>query len=133
MNQRHHNGSRAREPRLTKEQLTAWAGLTAAAWAPFKEAWMGRGLLLPPAGRQRELLWEIADARPTDLARWVRDAPAPAEPRRIIDYVLARWHDLRRSLDEALNEEDARLLAERADNDAAAKRAMTRIGEVLRG
>ncbi len=114
-------------------QLNAWAGLTAAAWAPFKEAWLGRGLLLPPAGAQRELLWEIADARPTDLARWVRDAPAPAEPRRIIDYVLARWHDFRRSLEESLTEEERRLLAERVDVDAASKRAMTRIGEVLRG
>lgn len=127
--------ARAREergPRLTREQLDAWAGWTAPEWAPFKEAWLERGLRMPPTSEQRALLWEIADARPTDLGRWVRESKLPVADR-IVEHVLTRWRRLREAILEELNEEEMRDLEVQSQDRSAAKRVLTRVGEVLRG
>jgi hypothetical protein len=80
----------------------AWAEFPDEPWGPFKEAWVGRGLFLPPAGSpddkpdssQRAILFKIAESRPTDIARWVREAPGKT-PRAIIDHVLRQWDALK--------------------------------------
>jgi hypothetical protein len=124
------NARDTRGPRLTRAQLGAWAGLTAPAWAPFKEAWLARGLRLPPTGEQRDLLWEIADARPTDLGRWVREAPLPTTEA-IIDHVLDRWHAFRESIEEDANQRELEWNAVKRADHAAAERVLDRIGELL--
>jgi hypothetical protein len=124
------NARDTRGPRLTREELIAWSHLKAAAWSSFKEAWMARGLRMPPTPAQRELLWEIADARPTDLARWVRAAPTPKADE-IVAYVIERWELLRSAIDEALEADELTRLELLAEDRAAAKRVMTRIGEML--
>lgn len=75
-----------------------WSDFTEDEWEPFRESWTGRGFRLPPYGKptddnsQRALLWRIAEARPTDLGRWVAEAPPSCvAPREVIDYVLAKW------------------------------------------
>lgn len=85
------------EPRLTRAQLDAWATFTEPAWEPFKAAWLGRGLLLPPFGNpdddadtsQRARLWRIADDQPEALGRWVREAKGKTA-RDVIAYVFAQ-------------------------------------------
>lgn len=88
------------EPRLTKAQFQAWATFEPK-WEPFKAAWLARGFLHPPAGSpddddtsQRGLLFQVLDAWPTAIARWVQEAPGKT-PREVIDHVLERWHEKR--------------------------------------
>lgn len=107
----------AHEPRLTKDQLEAWRSFAAPQWRAFKSAWLGRGFLWPPAGEdgdddttQRGLLWQIADARPSELGAWVRLAPG-SHPREVIDYVLTRWHQIRE--DVGLEETEAKAVQAR--------------------
>lgn len=95
----------AKDARLTREQYEAW-GTFGPEWAPFKMAWITRGFLFPPAGEpddndtsQRGLLWQVLDARPSDLPRWVCEAPG-ATTRQVIQYVLDRWHEIRQSVAE---------------------------------
>lgn len=85
---------------------------------------------MPPTHDQRDLLWEIADARPTDLARWVRESPSPVAAN-IVEYVLGRWTALRDAIDEALDADELEWLAAKGDERQSAKRAMQRIGELL--
>lgn len=93
-------GTPAEEPRLTKAQLDAWATF-GPEWEAVKWAWFGRGLLYPPAGEpddgdtsQRGLLWQILDAQPVNLVRWITEAPS-GSARKVIVHVLARWHEVR--------------------------------------
>lgn len=103
-------GERPTVVTLTKAQLTAWRSFTDPIWQPFMAAWMERGFRLPPRGEAtdepgegepsaRAILWQIADARPNDLGRWVRGAPAGARPNEIISHVIGQWHALRSSVD----------------------------------
>lgn len=94
---------------LTKGQLEAWRTFDGIAesnghgrlWEPMKRAWLGRGLRLPPTEGQRAILWEMLDARPTDLPRWIRSAPATMKTgRSVIDYCLDQWHSLSREIPE---------------------------------
>jgi hypothetical protein len=81
---------------LTKQQLSAWATF-GPEWAEFKAAWLERGLRHPPSGAaddetsQRAMLWEILEARPNDLVRWIREAPKKAAAADVVGYALARW------------------------------------------
>lgn len=93
--------SRFDEPRLTERELDSWATFNNRKWDPFKEAWLGRGLHYAPFGSpddddtsQRGLLWQIADARPNDLGRWVKEAPGRTS-REVITHVLEQWHEQR--------------------------------------
>lgn len=112
-----------REPRLTREQLEAWASYQRAAWGPFKAAWIGRGFLWPPTGSSededgqslRSLLWQVADARPNDLGRWVREAKGRT-PRDVVAHVLERWHALRAEV--GVDEDEAIAARERRDPHA---------------
>lgn len=80
--------------RLTAAQHQAWQEF-GPEWDRFRLAWLGRGLVHPPTPRQRELLWEILDARPTDLCRWVRDAPPELRTgSEVIGWVLDQWRDI---------------------------------------
>jgi hypothetical protein len=126
-------GSPSTEPRLTKEQLTAWGSFSAREWQPFREAWMGRGLLWPPFGgpddddtSQRGLLWQIANARPNDLGRWVRQAKGRTS-REVITHVLEKWHEVRAEANVDDDEWEERKLEERQ----AARGRMSRLGEVI--
>ncbi len=130
--------SLSREARLTKAELESWSSFTAPAWAPFREAWIGRGLHRAPAGKpddddtsQRGLLWQVADARPHDLARWVSEAPfSPNKPKStaIIDYVLEQWHSTREGVESALDIEEARWVEEVQAEAEAAITALNRLG-----
>lgn len=64
-------------------------------WEPFREAWTERGFRLPPNSKQRELLWKIADSRPEDLGRWVREAPeSKRSPYEVAGFAVDRWKTL---------------------------------------
>jgi hypothetical protein len=92
--------------RLTKQQLDAWSDF-GPEWDAFKRAWFGKGLHFPPQGTPhddddvspspRAMLYGILDARPTDLPRWVAEAPGRTQ-RDVIGYVLDQWHHLRDSV-----------------------------------
>jgi hypothetical protein len=81
----------------------SWDDYDRIEWQPFRDAWVGRGFLWAPSGEQdggegqRAILWEIAAARPTDLGRWVREAPA-GDRRAVIAYVLDRWHEVKAAI-----------------------------------
>lgn len=93
--------------RLTKDQFDAWSDF-GSEWDAFKAAWLAKGLRFPPAGSphddpeaaspsQRALLYSILDSRPTDLPRWVREAPGKSAAN-VIGYVLQSWHALRETV-----------------------------------
>ncbi len=126
------SNSPTNEPRLTEAQLKSWTGF-GPRWSAFKEAWMGRGLYFAPFGApddddtsQRGLLFQVLDARPTDIVRWVREAPVP-QSREVITYILEQWHDVR---DSAGVPDDEWEEAKREEQRAASG-AMTRIGALV--
>jgi hypothetical protein len=92
--------------RLTKQQLDAWSDF-GPEWDAFKAAWFRKGLHFPPQGTPhdddevspspRAMLFGILDARPTDLPRWVAEAPGRTQ-RDVIAYVLDQWHHIRDSV-----------------------------------
>jgi hypothetical protein len=93
--------------RLTKAQYEAWKSF-GSEWDRFKAAWLARGFKWPPAGSpdddpeaanpsQRALLYSILDSRPTDLPRWVREAPGK-QPASVIGFVLQSWHAIRETV-----------------------------------
>ena len=96
-------GPTAETARLTKAQFEAWKDF-GSEWDAFKAAWFGKGLLWPPQGTPhdddevnpspRAMLYGILDARPTDLPRWVTEAPGRTQ-RDVITYVLDQWHAVR--------------------------------------
>jgi hypothetical protein len=119
------------EPRLTRFQLDAWRDLKAPEWQPFRSAWLAKGLLYPPAGDQRALLWQIADGWPESLGKWVAEAPSRV-PRQIIDHVLLRFHAMR---DQAADDELAMEMARRerlALDKEEARQGLQRITELLK-
>lgn len=88
------------EPTLSKTEHDAWR-LFGPEWDAFRSAWIGRGLRLPPSGdpdgddtSQRGMLWQVLDARPTDLVRWVREARGRTS-HEVVAHVLDRWHEVR--------------------------------------
>lgn len=92
---------------LTKAQLDAWRDFDdesrrsgrARLWESVKRAWMGRGFRHPPTEKQRQILWEVLDARPQDLPRWIREAPSEAKTgRAVISHVLDEWHRILREI-----------------------------------
>lgn len=100
-------GSREEEYRgilLTRKQLDQWKAWDEETsrshqprlWEPVKRAWLGRGLRHPPTPRQRDVLWEILDARPTDLPRWIREADPGMTSGRLIAFLLEEWHRIQR-------------------------------------
>jgi hypothetical protein len=90
-----------REPTLSKSELQAWSTF-GSEWDGVKAAWIGRGLRLPPTGgpiegddsTQRGVLFQVLDARPTDLVAWIREAPGKTS-HDVIGHVLTRWHEIR--------------------------------------
>lgn len=89
--------SREKQPRLTREQLDAWATFTDPAWQPFKTAWLAKGFSHPPFGNseddadtsQRARLWRIAEDQPQALGRWVAHSPGKSA-HEVIAYVFAQ-------------------------------------------
>jgi hypothetical protein len=71
-------------------------------WAPFVSAWLDRGFRLPPRGAAeddpntslRSRLYEIADARPRDLGRWVGEATGTT-PHQVVSHVFREWRELK--------------------------------------
>ena len=122
-----------RGPTLSAAQHRSWLDFERTEWQPFREAWIGRGLLFAPGGSpdddddtQRGLLWSIASNRPNDLGRWVREAKGTT-PREVVTHVLERWHDIR----DAVTVDDPEWEAVKAAEGQAAGRSMARIGDVL--
>ena len=122
-------GSRG-EVLLTKAQLEAWEKFDASSevagtgrlWEPTKRAWMGRGFRHPPTAKQRAILWELLEARPTDLPRWIREAPRNMKTtRQVIDWCLSR-------MGEVAEEAERR---DRQQNGKNATNGMTSLREVL--
>ncbi len=91
----------AAEPTLSKSEHQAWSTF-GSEWDAVKAAWIGRGLRLPPTGgpiegddsTQRGVLFQVLDARPTDLVAWIREAPGKTS-HDVIRHVLTRWHEIR--------------------------------------
>lgn len=126
---------------LTVAQRTEWkAGRweeQPEAWGPFVEAWLDRGLRLPPEGDPRDdpdtslrsRLWPIAEARPNDLGRWVREAKGRTV-HQIIGHVFRQWRGILNDLpddDWAAFDE-----AKRASRyDPGARPSLSRIRDVL--
>lgn len=108
-------GKPVAEPRLTREQLDGWRTFDADEWQPFRSAWLARGFLWPPQGSAlddpetslRSRLWEIADARPNDLGRWVREAKGHT-PHAVIGEVFARWRGLQDEIGGELDADEQR-------------------------
>lgn len=120
--------------RLTQRELESWSSFSTPEWSEFKHAWLGRGLHYAPFGQpddddtsQRGLLWQIADARPHDLARWVREAPGRTA-REVIDHVLEQWHSVRADV----GVDDPEWQEEKEAERRAARGAMTSIGDLIR-
>jgi hypothetical protein len=90
------------QPTLSKDELESWRSF-GPEWDAFRLAWIHRGFRIAPSGSstdddssQRGLLWQILDSRPSDLVRWVHEAPAKAKhPSDVLSYVLQRWHEVR--------------------------------------
>lgn len=92
---------------LTRDQRAAWSSFVEEpdAWGPFVAAWLERGFRLPPHGDPhddprtslRSRLWEIADARPKSLGRWVREARGTTT-REVIGHVFTAWRELREEI-----------------------------------
>jgi hypothetical protein len=123
------------EPRLTERQLRSWDSFSSPRWQPFKNAWLARGLLYAPFGSdsdddtsQRGLLWQIADARPNDLARWVREAPG-RDAREVISHVLEKWHSVR--TDAGVDDDEWE--QQKREERRVAGGAMEKIGQVIGG
>ena len=101
---------------LDQRQLEAWTSF-GPEWDAVKAAWLGRGLRYPPAGTARDepgaespspraMLWSVLEARPTDLPRWIAEAPRGVMASGVISYVLECWHHLRdEETERAANEE----------------------------
>ncbi len=125
------------EPRvlLSAEQLAAWQDFSHPRWQPFREAWLAKGFRYPPHGEwddpksQRALLWEIADARPDELAAWIRAAPGRSV-RDVVGWVLERWHEARRTAARRADAQEVEAAAHKADRQGSAV-SLTRIGELL--
>jgi hypothetical protein len=96
---------RVRARPLTAREREAWAGFPHE-WDAFKAAWLAKGFRLPPFGDvedpkgQRAMLWEVLDARPTDLVRWIRASRATT-PFDVIGDVLRKWHPIQDQAREA--------------------------------
>ena len=121
------------EPRLTEAQLRSWDSF-GPAWRAFKEAWLGRGLLFAPFGSpdgddtsQRGLLFQVMDNRPTDIVRWVKEAPLPSA-REVITYILEQWHEIR----EEAGVDDGEWEAEKLQDRRTASGSMTRLSDLVR-
>lgn len=86
-------------PTLSKRELEAWRTF-GPEWDAVKAAWLNRGLRLPPSGEpddpkgQRAMLFQVLDARPTDLARWVAMASGKTS-HDVVAWVLEQWHQVR--------------------------------------
>jgi len=91
-----------RGPLLDARQAKAWESF-GPEWDGVKAAWLGRGLRYPPSGSvedegddsQRSILWQILDAAPADLPRWIAEAPKGLTGARLVGYLLERWHEAR--------------------------------------
>ena len=76
--------SRRNVPTLDEE----WADLRHRAWNSFREAIAERGFLHPPTSRQQDALWPIVDARPADVARWIREGPPGLNMSQLVGVVI---------------------------------------------
>jgi hypothetical protein len=70
-------------------------------WSRVVKEWWDKGLYVPTA-KQRAILWEVLDARPQSLIRWINEAPTDdgdgsryAADHQVLDYVLKQWHAAR--------------------------------------
>ena len=88
---------------LTATQRDEWSDF-GDEWRDVKAAWLARGLKHPPAGSadddgeansQRHILFEILDSRPTDLPRWIREAPRDRSAAGVVAHCLTRWREIR--------------------------------------
>lgn len=88
-------------PTLSKRERDAWSTF-GSEWDEVKAVWIARGLRLPPAGApsegdestQRGVLFQVLDARPGDLVRWIREAPGKSS-HDVVRHVLEQWHAVR--------------------------------------
>ncbi len=113
-----------------EESVRRWSTYTADEWRPFEAAWRSRGLLYPPFGTAhddpdgslRARLWRIAEDRPNDLGRWVRESPF-SHPVQIVDYVFEQHSKLAAGIGVDVEFE--------GPTKAEAAAALTRIGDLL--
>jgi hypothetical protein len=98
------------EPRLTKAQLSSWAGF-GPEWEGVKRALLAKGIGYAPAGSpddddtsQRGLLFQVLRDWPTKLPEWIAASKARTM-RGVIEDVLAHYHEGREdvSFDEELS------------------------------
>jgi hypothetical protein len=113
-----------------------WWNADEVAWGPFVAAWLDRGYRLPPEGELtdapntslRSRLWPIADARPNDLGRWIREAPG-RDPYDVIGYVFDQWRGVLRGLPP---DEPRPQIGRRCPTEPSRRRQMVPIRDILR-
>jgi hypothetical protein len=128
---------------LSREQHEAWLeferGADLDVWAPTLEAWAER-FPWPPMGdrydddqapSQRSVLWQMLDAWPTEVPRWLRQAPRAASARDVLAYCVRRWHDVREAV--GPDPDDEMRVAEIRVDRAHARGVLTRVRDILAG
>lgn len=108
-------------PTLSKSDLSAWSSF-GPEWDAFRLAWIGRGFRLPPSGQpddpagQRAMLYQVLDARPTQLPRWVRMASGKTS-HDVVAWILAQWHEVR--AEAGIDDEEPGTAADPSTSEAA--------------
>jgi hypothetical protein len=104
---------------LTLAERDEWARF-GPEWDAFRVAWLARGFRHPPAGSadddpddpspsQRALLHSILDAWPSELPRWITEAPKRLAAAGVVALVIERWHGKRdEGTERAAAQENAR-------------------------
>lgn len=108
-------------PTLSKSDLAAWSTF-GHEWDAFRVAWIARGFRLPPSGRaddpagQRALLYQVLDARPAQLPRWVAMASGKTS-HEVVAWIIAQWHEVR--VEAGIEDETPGTAADQSKSDAA--------------
>lgn len=131
--------SNAREITLTKAQMLAWRTFDHPVWIPVRDAWLAKGLRMPPPGPDpadapddpdddtspRSRLWRMIDQDPGNaviVAGWIREAPG-RKAGDVLQYVFGRAEERRATLAQAAAlaevEADARRDRDRGNGSAA--------------
>ena len=116
---------------LDRRQLEAWASF-GQEWELVRAAWLARGLRQPPSGTaddedadsQRAILWQVLDAQPMQLPRWIADAPKGISAARVVAHVLECWHATRDEAIAAAQDQEQRWATERAAEQESAPAAV---------
>jgi hypothetical protein len=127
---------------LTLAERDEWSGF-GPEWDAFRSAWLERGFRHPPHGSadddpdapspsQRALLYSVLDAWPTELPRWIAEAPKGLSSSQVVAHVIDRWHGKRdEGVERASRQETAAAEAKRAEAEPPKDRRVSAMIEEL--